>query len=163
VIIVVFGVSGAGKTTVGKLLAEKLGWRFYDGDEFHPAANIDKLKRGVALTDADRQPWLETLRELIEDSVHDGENAVVACSALKRAYRDRLRVSGDVKFVFLHGSRAQIAAQLRRRGAHFMNPALLDSQFADLEEPEPDEQALIVQIEGTPKDVVELIEAKLES
>jgi gluconokinase len=161
VILVITGVSGVGKTTVGKLLAQKLGWEFFDADTFHPAANIEKMKHAVPLTDADREPWLDKMREAIEGWLREGKNAVLACSALKKAYRDHLRVSPEVKVVFLRASRAQVAAQLQRRHGHFMPATLLDSQFADLEEPEPDEQALIIQIEGTPNDVVELIEAKL--
>jgi gluconokinase len=93
VIVIVFGVSGAGKTTIGKLLAQELGWRFYEADDFHSQANIDKLRRGIPLTDKDRWPWLENLRELLQRCVEAGENMVLACSALKRAYRERLRVS----------------------------------------------------------------------
>src|SRR5213078_4825019 len=133
-IVIVWGVSGVGKTTVGKLLAAELDWEFYDADNFHSPANIAKMKHGIPLTDADRQPWLESLRQLIERCLFEEKSAVLACSALKKAYRDCLRVSGEVKFVFLRGSKAQIAAQLRQRGGHFMDPALLDSQFADLEE-----------------------------
>jgi gluconokinase len=139
VIVIVFGVSGAGKTTIGKLLAEELGWQFYEADDFHPRANIEKMRSGLPLTDEDRWPWLERLREQIMPSLAAKENAVLACSALKRVYREHLRVSGDVKFVFLCGDYALIERQLRRRRGHFMNPALLQSQFADLEEPQPDE------------------------
>src|SRR6266436_7408834 len=102
-IIVIFGVSGGGKTTVGKMLAEQLGWRFLEADDFHPAANIEKMRNGHPLTDEDRWPWLERLREQSKRSLGAGENAVLACSALKRAYRDRLRVSEGVKFLFLRG------------------------------------------------------------
>ena len=107
-IIIVFGVSGAGKTTVGKLLARELGWQFLEADDFHPAANIEKMRRGHPLTDEDRWPWLDRLREQIEQLLSAGENAVLACSALKRAYRDRLRVSDEVKFVFLRGDYALV-------------------------------------------------------
>ena len=99
-IVIIFGVSGAGKTTVGKLLARELGWRFLEADDFHPAANISKMRSGHPLTDEDRWPWLERLRQQIECSVTAGENVVLACSALKRAYRDRLRVSDEVKLYF---------------------------------------------------------------
>src|SRR5499427_673845 len=98
-IVIVFGVSGAGKTTIGRLLAEQLGWRFYEADDFHPRANIEKMRSGHPLTDEDRWPWLERLREQMTRSLAANENAVLACSALKRAYRERLRVSNDVRFV----------------------------------------------------------------
>ena len=158
---IVFGVSGAGKTTIGKLLAQEVGWRFYEADDFHSRANIDKMQRGIPLTDADRSPWLERLRELIERSLEVGENAVLACSALKRAYREQLRVSDEVKFVFLRGDYALIEKQLRQRQSHFMNPELLRSQFADLEEPTPDEDVLTVKLGLAPEDLVGEINAKL--
>jgi gluconokinase len=161
VIIIVFGVSGAGKTTVGKRLAEELGWRFYEADDFHAPANIDKMHRGIPLTDEDRWPWLENLRELIKRSLGAGENAVLACSALKRVYRERLRVSAEVKYVFLRGDYALIAKQLHQRHGHFMNPALLKSQFADLEEPKPDEGALTIELGRTPQELVEEIKTEL--
>jgi len=128
-VVIIWGVSGAGKTTIGELLAQELGWKFYDADNFHPVANIDKMQRGEPLTDEDRQPWLQSLREAITRSLAANENAVLACSALKRKYRELLRVNADVKFVFLHGSRARIADQLKQRRGHFIDPALLDSQF----------------------------------
>jgi gluconokinase len=161
VIVIVFGVSGAGKTTIGKLLAEELGWHFYEADDFHPRANIDKMHRGVPLTDEDRSPWLERLRELITQCLEAGDNAVLACSALKRAYRRCLQVSNEVKFVFLHGDYALIAKQLRSRRGHFMNPVLLRSQFADLEEPKADEEVLTIKLGRTPQELVEEIKTKL--
>ena len=160
-IVIVFGVSGAGKTTIGKLLAEQLGWRFYEGDDFHPRANIEKMRSGRPLTDEDRWPWLERLREQITHSIAAKENAVLACSALKRAYRDRLRVSDEVKFVFLRGDYALVAEQLCQRRGHFMNPELLRSQFADLEQPEPDEDVLTSELGRTPRELVEEIKTKL--
>jgi gluconokinase len=161
VIVIVFGVSGAGKTTIGKLLAEELGWRFYESDDFHSRANIEKMRSGLPLADEDRWPWLNLLREQITRSLTAKENAVLACSALKRAYRGRLRVSDDVKFVFLLGNYVLIERQLRRRRGHFMNPALLQSQFADLEEPEPDEDAITIELGRSPEELVEQIKAKL--
>ena len=160
-IVIVFGVSGAGKTTIGKLLAQEVCWHFYEADDFHSRANIDKMRRGIPLTDADRWPWLESLRQLIERSLEAGENAVLACSVLKRAYRERLRVSAEVKFVFLRGDYALIKKQLRSRRGHFMNPELLRSQFADLEEPTPDEDILTVDVGRTPEEIVEEIKTKL--
>jgi gluconokinase len=161
VIVIVFGVSGAGKTTIGKLLAEELGWQFYEADDFHPRANIEKMRSGLPLTDEDRWPWLERLREQIMRSLAAKENAVLACSALKRMYREHLRVSGDVKFVFLRGDYALIERQLRCRRGHFMNPALLQSQFADLEEPRPDEDVITIDLGRSPQELVDEIEVKL--
>jgi gluconokinase len=161
VIVIVFGVSGAGKTTIGKLLVEELGWQFYEADDFHPRANIEKMRSGLPLTDEDRWPWLERLREQIMRSLAAKENAVLACSALKRVYREHLRVSGDVKFVFLRGDYALIERQLRRRRGHFMNPALLQSQFADLEEPQADEDVLTIDLGRSPQELVDEIKAKL--
>ena len=160
-IVIVFGVSGAGKTTVGKLFAEDHGWRFYEADDFHPRANIDKMRKGIPLTDEDRWPWLNSLRRQIERSLSAKENAVLACSALKRVYRDRLRVGEEVKFIFLRGDYALIEEQLRQRRGHFMNPALLRSQFADLEEPAPDEDVLTIKLGPTPEELVKEIDVKL--
>ena len=160
-IVIIFGVSGAGKTTVGKLLARELGWGFIEADDFHPAANIEKMRNGRPLSDEDRWPWLECLREEIKRSLAAGENAVLACSALKRTYRDRLRVGGEVKFVFLSGDDALIEKQLRGRHRHFMDPDLLQSQFDDLEEPRPDENVLTVELGGMPEEIVSEIKAKL--
>jgi gluconokinase len=161
VIVIIFGVSGAGKTTVGRLLACELGWRFIEADDFHPAANIEKMRSGHPLTDKDRRPWLEQLRQQVERSLSAGENTVLACSALKRAYRERLRVSDEVKFVFLHGDYAVVEKQLHNRERHFMNAALLQSQFDDLEEPQPDENVLTIELGPTPEEIVERIKAKL--
>jgi gluconokinase len=161
VIIIIFGVSGAGKTTIGKLLARELSWHFLEADDFHPAANIKKMRSGHSLTDEDRRPWLERLRQQIERSLAAGENAVLACSALKRAYRDRLRASDEMKFVFLRGDYALVEKQLRSRHGHFMNAALLQSQFDDLEEPQPDENVLTIELGRTPEEIVERIKTKL--
>ena len=160
-VVIIWGVSGAGKTKIGELLAQELHWKFYDADDFHPQVNIDKMERGEPLTDEDRQPWLQSLREAITRSLAANENAVLACSALKRKYRELLRVNADVKFVFLHGSRARIDDQLKQRRGHFMNPALLDSQFADLEEPESSEDMLTIELKGEPDELVEQIRQKL--
>jgi gluconokinase len=159
--IVIFGVSGVGKTTVGKLLARELGWRFLEADDFHPAANLEKMRSGHPLTDKDRWPWLEQLRQQIERSLSAEENAVLACSALKRSYRDHLRISDEVKFVFLRGDYALVEKQLRSRHGHFMNAKLLQSQFDDLEEPQPDENVLTVELGPTPEKIVDRIEAEL--
>jgi gluconokinase len=161
VIVIVFGVSGAGKTTIGKLLAKRLGWRFLEADDFHPRGNIEKMRDGLPLMDKDRWPWLKLLREQIERSLAANENAVIACSALKRKYRERLRVSNDVKFVLLRGDYALVEKQLHSRRGHFMKPDLLRSQFADLEEPESDEDAVTIQLGRTPEELVEEIKTKL--
>ena len=160
-VVIIFGVSGAGKTTIDKLLAEELDWAFYEADDFHSPGNIEKMRHGVSLTDEDRRPWLESLRELITRCLAAGENAVLACSALKETYRGYLRVSSDVKFVFLRGDYALVAKQLRCRGGHFMNPALLQSQFADLEEPQPAEAVLTIELGRPPHELVEEIKTKL--
>ena len=134
--IILTGVSGSGKTTVGKLLARALGWPFYEGDDYHPLANIEKMTKGVALTDEDRREWLAALRDVISAAVSRGENGILACSALKRSYRDLLHVNNDVVFVHLTASPALIRDRLQKRTGHFMNPSLIDSQFATLEEPQ---------------------------
>jgi gluconokinase len=160
-IIVVLGVSGAGKTTTGKLLAEDLGWHFYEADDFHSRDSVEKMRNGHPLTDDDRGPWLKRLREQIAGSLAANEDAVFACSALKRKYREQLRVSDDVKFVFLRGDFARIEKQLRGRSGHFMNPALLRSQFADLEQPQSNEDAITIELGRSPEELVEEIKNRL--
>ena len=131
--VVITGVSGSGKTTVGKLLARDLRWPFHEGDDFHPAANVEKMRRGEALTETDRQPWLDALRAMIQSAVENGEKGVLACSALKRRYREQLRMNNQVVFVHLAATPELIAHRLQQRKGHFMNPSLLKSQFATLE------------------------------
>ena len=160
-IVIVFGVSGAGKTTIGKMLADQLGWTFYEADDFHPLANVEKMHIGRPLTDEDRWPWLERLRDQIKRSISAKEKTVLACSALKRVYRERLRVSDDVKFVFLRGHYDLVEKQLRHRNNHFMNPALLRSQFADLEEPASDEKVLTIELGPSPQELVDEIKTRL--
>jgi gluconokinase len=160
-VVVIFGVAGAGKTTIGEALARELGWKFCDADDFHPQSSVEKMRSGVPLTDKDRQPWLEKLRELITGLLTANEEMVLACSALKKKYRDRLNVSDQVKFVFLRGDREQIAEQLGQRRGHFMNPDLLESQLADLEEPSPSEKAIVVELGKKPAELVEEIRASL--
>ena len=127
------GVTGCGKTTVGSMLAEACGWDFHDADDFHPAANVAKMKNGAPLTDEDRWPWLERLNAFLIDSDSQGKSLVLACSALKQVYRDRLaRGCAAVRFVFLDGDKELIRARLLERRGHYMNPTLLDSQFAIL-------------------------------
>lgn len=157
---IIFGVSGAGKTTLGKLVARKLGWSFYEADDFHSPANVEKMRAGIPLTDEDRWPWLESLRELVK-RLDPKEDAVLACSALRHAYRRFLRVNDQVKFVYLRGDYPLIANQLRKRKGYFMNPELLKSQFADLEEPRAAEGILTVELGRTPRELVEEITTKL--
>jgi gluconokinase len=160
-IVIIFGISGVGKTTLGQLLAQELGWKFYEADDFHSQANIKKMHAGVPLTDRDRRPWLDSLRALITRTVAANENAVLACSALKQSYRRRLRVSEDVKFVYLRGSYDLIARQLQQRRGHFLNPELLQSQFATLEEPEPNEHAITIEVGRSPRALVDEIKMRL--
>jgi gluconokinase len=136
-VIILMGVSGVGKTAVGKRLAEALGWRFLEGDDFHPLANVAKMAAGVPLTDEDRMPWLERLRELVAETLARGEDAVLACSALKRSYRQLLTVDpARVRWVYLWAPREVIADRLARRTGHFMPLGLLGSQLETLETPE---------------------------
>jgi carbohydrate kinase (thermoresistant glucokinase family) len=145
------GVAGSGKSTVGAVLAERLDKPFLDADDYHPPANVDKMTRGIALSDDDRWPWLDRLGAALHAQAQQHGAAVAACSALKRRYRQRLReAAGErVLFVYLHGDRELIAARMAARTNHFMPPALLDSQFATLEEPGADENALIIDIGPT--------------
>ncbi|HVV27560.1 MAG TPA: gluconokinase [Rhizomicrobium sp.] len=150
-LIVVMGVAGSGKTTIASGLAEKLGVPFVEGDSLHPAANVKKMASGMPLTDEDRWPWLKAIGERMEVERVTGHGVVVSCSALKHSYRDCLRgqVNGRVQFVLLDGPRELIAARMAARKGHFMPPALLDSQFATLEKPTPDEHAVVLDISHT--------------
>jgi gluconokinase len=135
-VIVIMGVAGSGKTTVGELLAHELAWRFNDADGFHPPANVSKMSAGIPLTDTDRLPWLQAIRRHIDECLTRGEGAVVTCSALKETYRKILVGDEDrVKLVYLQGSRELLWARISARKHHFMKPAMLDSQLATLEEP----------------------------
>jgi len=155
-IVVVMGVAGCGKSSVGRGLAQALGCAFIEGDQHHPPANIAKMSSGIPLTDADREGWLAVLAGFIAEADRDGRGLVVACSALKRRYRDQLRgTSGRrVAFLHLHGDKALIASRMGARTAHFMPTALIDSQFADLEPPGPDEAALTYAITLTVDEIV---------
>ena len=157
-IIVVMGVTGSGKTTVGRLLARKLGWKYFDADDFHPAGNVDRMRSGIALDDNDRQPWLEGLRDLIRDSLKSGENAVLACSALKEKYRRLLLIDERVKLVFLKGDFQLIQKRLSKRRGHYMNPALLESQFATLEEPN---ESIEIDISSDTAEIIRTIRRRL--
>lgn len=157
-IVVVMGVCGCGKTTVGEALAAALGWPFFDADDFHPAANVAKMAAGVPLTDDDRWPWLDRLAAEMGNIGRDGGNAVLACSALREAYRERLARAGAVVFVHLRGDRATIAARLASRQHAYMPPALLDSQFAALE---PPVGAIDVDVAAPVNEQVEFIRQRL--
>jgi gluconokinase len=157
-IVIIMGVVGAGKTTVGTLLANQLGWQFADADDFHPATNIEKIRQGIPLTDADRDPWLESLSHTIEGWIAANENAVLACSALKRSYREKLSVAPEVRFVYLKGSPGLIAGRLHARHGHFAGESILTSQIADLEEPEV---AIVADIRQDPLQIVDSIRKQL--
>ena len=157
-IVIIMGVVGSGKTTVGHLLAEQLGWKFADADDFHSPANVEKIRKGIGLTDADREPWLASLRAAIVQWIGQRRSVVLACSALKRSYRSELEVSPEVRFVYLKGSASLIASRLHARRGHFANEQILASQMRDLEEPE---NAVTVGIEGTPSEIVTEIRNKL--
>ena len=157
-VILLMGVSGSGKTTVGQLLASQLGWEFADGDDYHPAANVEKMRNGIPLTDADRAPWLETLRALIAGWIAARKNAVLACSALKRAYRESLRVAPEVEVVYLRGTPQLLRQRLHARVGHFMTERMLESQVAALEEPE---DAAVVDVDRLPAEIVREVLARL--
>ena len=158
-IVILMGVTGCGKTKVGSMLAEACDWDFLDADDFHPAENVAKMKSGVALTDEDRWPWLARLNTLLLDVEREGKNLVLACSALKQVYRDRLaRGCAAVRFVFLDGDKELIRTRLAARRGHYMNPTLLDSQFAILERPS---DALRLDIAESPDALVRRIRKEL--
>jgi gluconokinase len=158
-ILIMAGVSGTGKTTVGTLLAERLHWEFADADSFHPVANIAKMTAGIPLTDEDRKPWLAALEAWMNERIAQGQSAVLACSALKRAYRDEL-IGGrpEVRMIFLSVSREEVARHLAARHGHFFPAKLLSTQFAALEPPQPDETAVtVVPLGDNPADTVAAI------
>jgi gluconokinase len=136
VVVIIMGPTGAGKTTIGTLLAKQLNWQFADADSFHPPANIEKMSKGIPLDDTDRAPWLAAMRKAILDWIAAGKNVVLACSALKRAYREELRPSPEVKIVYLKGTYALFAERIHRRHGHFAGEGILAGQFSDLEEPD---------------------------
>jgi len=162
-VLVLMGVSGSGKSTTGAALAKALGWPFRDADSFHPPANIAKMSQGLPLDDEDRSPWLAAIAGWIDERCELGEPGIVSCSALKRAYRQR--IVGErrgVRLVYLRGSKALIGRRLEARKHHFMPASLLDSQFTVLEEPRADEHAIVVSVAMSPRRVVEAILAALQ-
>ena len=161
--LIVMGVSGSGKTTIGERLAARIGWRYEDADAFHPAANVAKMSAGQPLTDEDRWPWLRAIADEIDRASEAGERVVIGCSALRRVYRDVL-VHGrhDIRIIYLQGTQGLIADRLGERKGHFMPPGLLTSQFKTLEPPTPDEHALTVSIDAPVETVVNDILGKLE-
>ena len=154
------GVTGAGKTTVGRLLAENLGWPYFDADDFHSAENVEKMRRGIALDDSDRQPWLDSLRTLLREQLTRGEPAVLACSALKESYRQKLKIDERVKFIYLKGEFELIKRRLAMRQNHYMTTALLHSQFATLEEPA---DAFTINVSQPPDEIVAEIRTFISS
>jgi len=157
-IVIVMGVVGAGKTTVGHFLADRCGWAFADADDFHPSSNVEKIRHGIALDDEDRKSWLARLRAAISQWINEKRDVVLACSALKRSYRQELQVGPEVRFVYLKGTPELIAERLHRRQGHFAGEQILTSQFSDLEEPE---QEVTVEIISTPEQIVAEIRQKL--
>ena len=157
--VVVMGVSGSGKTTIGSLLAQALGWEFFDADDFHPLANKEKMSNGIPLNDEDRAGWMEVLRGLILQQGGRKRPCVLACSALKQRYRETLAVNEKVRFVYLHGSYEQVETRLKRRMGHYMTVQLLQSQFEALEEPR---EAIIIDISHTPEEIVDIIRKGLD-
>jgi len=151
--IVVMGVSGSGKSTFGALLSRRLGCRFLEGDDFHAAASVEKMRRGVPLTDQDRWPWLDRLGSALSAAAVTDGAAVAACSALRRSYRERLRATARLptRFIFLDNRREEIMARMRARPGHYMPPALLESQFSTLERPAPDEPAITILTDMRPE------------
>jgi len=158
VIVIIMGPTGAGKTTVGAMLATQLNWQFADADTFHPPANIEKMSHGMPLADADRAPWLEAMRKAILEWIAAGKNVALACSALKRAYRDELRPSPEVKIVYLKGDYALFAERIRHRHGHFAGEQILAGQFADLEEPT---DAITMDAAQSPEQIVAEIRKRL--
>ncbi|MFI5092282.1 MAG: gluconokinase [Candidatus Acidiferrum sp.] len=157
-IVIVMGTTASGKTTIGTLLAKRLGWDFVDADDFHPPANVEKMKHGIPLTDADRMPWLQALHDKIVQWNSENRSVVLACSALKQSYRDTLRGATDVNFVYLKGSYELFSKRVLARKGHFAKQDLLASQFADLEEPT---DAITVDARETPEEMVAEVSRQL--
>jgi gluconokinase len=161
--VVIMGVSGSGKTTLARLLHERLGWPYAEADDFHPAANLDKMTAGIALTDADRQPWLEAMRDWLTEQARAGRSTLMTCSALRLAYREVLReAEGRVRFVHLTADPGLIKLRLESRAGHFMPAALLPSQLTALEPLADGEDGVVVLVDGTPRVVVDRALAALD-
>lgn len=159
-ICIIMGVSGSGKSTIGQLLSQEIGWQFYDGDDFHTPDHLEKMRRGLPLNDADREPWLKALRHLIDNLQKQEENAIVACSALKDNYRKLLQGHNDnIIWIYLQGSYQQIRERLQHREGHFMKVGMLNSQLDALEAPE---NAIVVDISLSPQEIVKKIITQLK-
>jgi len=160
-IVILMGVSGVGKTTVGQILSDKLGWPLFDADEFHSAANIEKMRNGIPLQDADRWPWLDRMNAMLREHEGRSENVLLACSALKQMYRDRLaKGTAELRWIYLKGSFELIRERLEARKNHYMKAGLLESQFATLEEPA---DAISIDIGDTPVAIADAILHRLQS
>ena len=153
-IIIIMGVAGCGKSTIGAMLALELGWDFYDADDFHSESNRIKMAQNIPLTDEDRASWLDSLRSLIGQNIQNEKTIVLACSALKKSYRDILIINDQVEFIYLRGTYEQIEARLLQRSGHFMSAKMLTSQFDILEEPH---DALTIDITHTPQEIISII------
>ncbi|HZQ02372.1 MAG TPA: gluconokinase [Reyranella sp.] len=162
-ILVIMGVSGCGKSTIGKGLSRRLGWQYQEGDALHPPANVAKMKSGQPLDDDDRLPWLRKVADRIDQWRKDGVSGIITCSALKRAYRDIIiGKRPGVALLYPKGSKELIASRIAHRRGHFMPASLLDSQFAALEEPSPDENAITVSVDQTPDQIVDEVVERLK-
>lgn len=163
--VVVMGVSGSGKSLIGEGVSERFGIPFIEGDKLHPQSNVDKMSEGTPLTDEDRWPWLDRVAAELKDSWQENGGAMAACSALKKAYRDRLRneVGADLRFVFLEGSKELFNARMNERKHHFMPSSLLDSQFATLEEPSGEDDVITVNVDATPEEIIDAVAEKLKA
>ena len=158
-VLILMGVAGCGKTSVGRMLAERLRWKYYEGDEYHPKENVEKMSNGIPLNDQDRMPWLLMLRTIIKDALSHNENIILSSSALKEAYRKILKVNNQIKFIYLKGSYDLIESRMKLRKDHFMKSGMLKSQFEALEEPA---DAIVIDIDQPLEKIVEIILQKIK-